>query len=105
MPDPEQLARQEIDALLGPCGWVIQDKKSVNLSASRGVAVREFTFQTGEPDYTLFVDSKAIGTIEAKKARYWLINVGQPDSDVKGVRSRTRCQKITYWNNGNKRDS
>ena len=62
MPDPEQLARQEIDALLGPCGWVIQDKKSVNLSASRGVAVRELTFQTGEPDYTLFVDSKAIGT-------------------------------------------
>ena len=68
MPDPEQLARQEIDALLGPCGWVIQDKKSVNLSAGRGVAVRELTFKTGEPDYTLFVDGKAIGTIEAKPA-------------------------------------
>lgn len=62
MPDPEQLARQEIDALLSPCGWVIQDKKSVNLSAGRGVAVRELTFKTGEPDYTLFVDGKAIGT-------------------------------------------
>jgi hypothetical protein len=41
MPDPEELARQEIDALLGPCGWTVQDKRSVNLSAARGVAVRE----------------------------------------------------------------
>jgi type I restriction enzyme R subunit len=55
MPDPEQLARQEIDALLTPCGWVVQDKRSVNLSAARGVAVRELTFKTGEPDYTLFI--------------------------------------------------
>ena len=58
MADPEQLARQEIDALLGPCGWVVQDKSAVNLAASRGVAVRELTFKTGEPDYTLFVDAK-----------------------------------------------
>ena len=49
MPDPEQLARQEIDALLGPCGWVVQDKSAVNLAASRGVAVCELTFKTGEP--------------------------------------------------------
>ena len=55
MPDPEQIARQEIDALLGPCGWVVQDKNAVNLAASRGVAVRELSFKTGEPDYTLFV--------------------------------------------------
>ena len=59
MPDPEQLARQEIDALLAPCGWAVQDKRAVNLAASRGVAVRELTFKTGEPDYTLFVDAKA----------------------------------------------
>ena len=45
MPDPEQLARQEIDALLGPCGWVVQDKSAVNLAASRGVAVRELSFK------------------------------------------------------------
>ena len=36
MPDPEQLARQEIDALLSPCGWMVQDKRAVNLAASRG---------------------------------------------------------------------
>src|SRR5262249_21403342 len=58
MPDPEKLAREEIDSLLGPCGWVVQDKNAVNLAAARGVAVRELTFKTGEPDYTLFVDGK-----------------------------------------------
>ena len=86
MPDPEQLARQEIDALLGPCGWVVQDRNSVNLSASRGVAVRELTFKGGEPDYTLFVDGKAIGTIEAKPAGHSLTGVEeQSEKYVKGV--------------------
>jgi type I restriction enzyme, R subunit len=75
MPDPEELAREQIDALLKPCGWDVQDKRNVNLSASRGVAVRELTFKTGEPDYTLFVDGKAIGTIEAKPAGHSLTGV------------------------------
>src|SRR5688572_9786276 len=86
MPDPEQLARQEIDALLGPCGWIVQDRNAVNLSASRGVAVRELTFKGGEPDYTLFVDGKAIGTIEAKPAGHSLTGVQeQSEKYVKGV--------------------
>jgi len=66
MPDPEQLAREKIDALLALCGWAVQDKRVVNLADSRGVAVRELSFKGGEPDYTLFVDGKAIGTVEAK---------------------------------------
>ena len=86
MPDPEKLAREEIDALLGPCGWVVQDKNAVNLAASRGVAVRELTFKTGEPDYTLFVDGKAIGTVEAKPAGHSLTGVEeQSEKYVKGV--------------------
>jgi type I restriction enzyme R subunit len=86
MPTPEELARQEIDALLGPCGWVVQDKNAVNLAASRGVAVRELSFKTGEPDYTLFVDGKAIGTIEAKPAGHSLTGVEeQSEKYVKGV--------------------
>jgi len=40
MPDPEELARQEIDTLLEQCGWQVQDKSSVNLHSQRGVAVR-----------------------------------------------------------------
>src|SRR6266446_2716679 len=63
---PEEKAREKIDAQLVACGWVVQDRNAVNLSAARGVAVGELTFATGEPDYTLFVDGKAIGTVEAK---------------------------------------
>jgi type I restriction enzyme R subunit len=86
MPDPEQLARQEIDALLTPCGWVVQDKRAVNLAAARGGAVRELSFKTGEPDYTLFVDGKAIGTIEAKPAGHSLTGVEeQSEKYVRGV--------------------
>lgn len=64
--DPEQLARQNIDAMLTASGWAVQSKACINLSAQRGIAIEELSFKSGEPDYTLFVDGKAIGTIEAK---------------------------------------
>ena len=32
MPTPEELARQNIDALLHDCGWLIQDYKKLDLS-------------------------------------------------------------------------
>src|SRR3990172_11005335 len=86
MADPEQLARENIDALLEQCGWAVQDKNAANLSASRGVAVRELSFKTGEPDYTLFVDGKAIGTVEAKPEGHSLTGVEeQSEKYVKGV--------------------
>jgi type I restriction enzyme R subunit len=66
MPTPEALARQNIDSQLAICGWVIQDMAQLNRFASLGVAVREFTLETGEADYLLFVDGKAVGVIEAK---------------------------------------
>lgn len=67
---PEQEAREEIDRLLRLAGWVVQDRREVNLSAGRGVAVREFLMKPGfgEADYLLFVDRIAMGVIEAKKA-------------------------------------
>ena len=64
---PEAVARQTIDALLGAAGWVVQDLAELNLSASRGVAVREMQSQGGPADYILFVDGKALGVVEAKK--------------------------------------
>src|SRR3990170_8068258 len=86
MPTPEDLARENIDALLEQCGWTVQDKNAANLSASRGVAVRELSFKTGEPDYTLFVDGKAIGTVEAKPEGHSLTGVEeQSEKYVKGV--------------------
>jgi type I restriction enzyme R subunit len=79
---PEQRARQTIDALLGRCGWEVQDKSAVNLSAGRGVAVSELSFQTGEPDYTLFVDGKALGTVEAKPEGHSLTGIEQQEASV-----------------------
>ncbi len=64
--NPEAKARQNIDAQLNACGWVVQDRGAMNLYAGRGVAVREFPLETGYADYLLFVDRKAAGVLEAK---------------------------------------
>jgi type I restriction enzyme R subunit len=52
---PEQRARENIDQLLSTAGWVVQDRKQVDLSAARGVAVREFPLAPGHgfADYLL----------------------------------------------------
>jgi type I restriction enzyme R subunit len=67
MPTPEQTARAGIDAQLAAAGWAVQDIKELNLSASRGIAVREMQSHGGPADYILFVDGKALGIVEAKK--------------------------------------
>ena len=64
---PEAKAREQIDRKLELAGWVVQDVKQANLSAARGVAVREYPTDTGPADYVLFVDRKPVGVIEAKK--------------------------------------
>src|SRR6266705_6804488 len=55
--------------MLAAAGWVVQDYARVNLSAARGVAVREFVLRSppGRADYLLFVDGEAVGVAEAKK--------------------------------------
>ena len=63
---PEQLARQNIDNQLTQCGWLVQDRRDMNITAGPGVAVREVGLSTGETDYLLFVDGKAAGVVEAK---------------------------------------
>ena len=65
---PEQKAREVIDAKLRQSGWVIQDVKTFNPSASLGVAVREFPTSTGPVDYTLFIEGTPVGVVEAKKS-------------------------------------
>ncbi len=72
---PEQRARETIDAMLAAAGWVVQDRAGMNLSAARGVAVREFPLRTGEADYLLFVDGRAAGALEAKKVGHTLKGV------------------------------
>jgi len=62
----EAQARQQIDALLTQAGWQVQDYNALRLSASSGVAIREFPLTSGTADYLLFVKRKAVGVIEAK---------------------------------------
>ena len=74
---PEQKARIQIDNLLEQAGWAVQDAGSVNLSAARGVAVREFGLKPGHgtADYLLYVDGKAAGVVEAKPVGHTLTGV------------------------------
>ena len=65
---PEDKARLAIDARFAECGWVIQSRDEMNLSAAVGVAVREFVTGSGPTDYALFVDRRFCGAVEAKPA-------------------------------------
>lgn len=65
---PEDKARVIIDKKLIESGWTIQDVQSLNLSASLGIAVREFPTSTGPVDYALFLEGIPVGVIEAKKS-------------------------------------
>ncbi len=49
----------------------------LNRYASLGVAVREFPLATGEADYLLFVDGKAVGVVEAKSEGTTLSGVAE----------------------------
>jgi type I restriction enzyme R subunit len=69
MPEtPEQKARREIDESLTAAGWLVQSRDELELTAGRGIAVREFQMKSGFgfADYLLYVDRKALGAIEAK---------------------------------------
>jgi type I restriction enzyme R subunit len=65
---PEQFAREEIDKLLTEAGWIVQSRDEINLSADRGIAIREFRLAEGfgYADYLLFVDERPVGALEAK---------------------------------------
>ncbi len=64
---PEDQSRFIIDAKLRQAGWIIQNRKQMNLQAGLGVAVREFPTSSGPVDYALFINCKPVGIVEAKK--------------------------------------
>lgn len=64
----EVQVRDRIDGLLTAAGWLVSDGSGrQNLYAQRGVAVREVTTAAGRADYLLYVDTKLVGVIEAKR--------------------------------------
>ena len=92
--NPEQVARDEIDRQLKAAGWEIQDKKSINLHSTLGVAVREFQTDIGPADYALFVGGKAVGVIEAKAEEH-----GQNITTVENQSSGYASAKLKWVNN------
>lgn len=88
---PEEKARCVIDNNLSQSGWIIQDLNRLNLSASLGVAVREFPTSTGEVDYALFVDGRPVGVVEAKRSE-----AGQSITDVE-VQSGRYAKSSFKW--------
>lgn len=93
--NPEQIARDHIDAQLIACGWVIQSKKQINLAAVMGVAVREYQTDVGPADYVLFIDKKPVGIIEAKRSEEGLHLV----TDVENQSSEYANAKLKYLHN------
>lgn len=92
--NPEQIARDEIDALLKKAGWAVQDKKKINFSAGLGVAVREYQTDVGPADYVLFVDKQAVGVIEAKPE-----NWGEKITTVEEQSAGYANAKLNWVNN------
>jgi type I restriction enzyme R subunit len=74
---PEQQARQQIDARLLASGWIVQDYTKLDLSAGRGIALREVPLKSGTCDYLLLADRKPVGIVEAKKAGTLLSGVAE----------------------------
>lgn len=92
--NPEQIARDKIDIMLREAGWTVHSKNKVDLSASRGVAVREYQTDVGPADYVLFVDRKPIGIIEAKRE-----DEGHRLTVVEEQSSTYANAKLKYLNN------
>lgn len=91
---PEEKSRQLIDEKLQAAGWIIQDRKDFDRFAGLGVACREFLMADNtEADYLLFIDGKAAGVIEAKKAETPLSGI---ENQSKGY-SHTLPDYVKHW--------
>ncbi len=93
--NPEQLSRDLIDAMLKAAGWLVQSKSEVNLSAAKGIAVREYQTTVGPADYMLFVNRKPVGVIEAKREEE-----GERLTTVEDQSREYANSKLKYLQNG-----
>ena len=92
--NPEQIARDQIDRALISAGWAVQNKKAINFSEAKGVAVREFQTDIGPADYALFIDGIAVGIVEAKPEEW-----GQKITTVEEQSSGYASAKLNWINN------
>lgn len=92
--NPEQKARDHIDAQLTLAGWIVQSAKKIDFNAGPGIAVREYQTDVGPADYVLFVDKTAVGVIEAKKEE-----LGHKITEVEEQTEGYAAAKLKWVNN------
>ena len=95
MPTPEQLARLNIDKILTAAGWVVQDRRRINLHTASAIALCETDVERGFADYMLFVEGKAIGVVEAKAEGTPLVGV----ADQSEIYARSKLKDFQRWAN------
>ena len=91
---PEQKARDNIDEMLGLAGWLVQDKKKIDFSASFGIAIREYQTDVGSADYVLFINKEPVGVVEAKPEDW-----GQKITTVEDQSGGYASAKLKWLNN------
>ena len=77
---PEQAARQQTDALLHACSWLVQDHKKLDLGAGPKIAVCKVPLLGDTANHLLFVDHNVVGVVEAKKLGAALSGVEEQSS-------------------------
>ena len=87
--NPEQIARDAIDARLSTSGWTVQYNRKIDLSAGPGVAVREYPTSIGPADYALFADRKS-----ARSGGGETRQLGRLDHDGRGAIFRIRGSPV-----------
>ncbi|MGH3901848.1 MAG: type I restriction-modification enzyme R subunit C-terminal domain-containing protein [Pseudonocardiaceae bacterium] len=94
----EQRARVLIDRQLAAAGWLVQDRRELNLYAGDGVAGRETIMAPGHgrADYLLYLDKRAVGVIEAKPVGTSLSDVEwQSAKYAEGLPAEVRRRALT----------
>ncbi|HQB20528.1 MAG TPA: DEAD/DEAH box helicase family protein, partial [Bacteroidales bacterium] len=87
---PEEKARLDIDRKLQDAGWKVVDRKHYSPTLS-AVAITEGILKGNlEADYLLFIEGKAIGVIEAKRA-----DISLSDAVIKQAENYT--YKLLEW--------
>lgn len=87
---PEEIARVEIDRKLHDAGWEVVDRKHYSPTQS-AVAITEGILKGNlEADYLLFIEGKAIGVIEAKRA-------DKPLSETAKIQAENYSHKLLKW--------
>jgi type I restriction enzyme R subunit len=79
-------------------GWIIQNKKTLNLNANEGIPIREYQTDIGPADYVLFIDKKPIGIIEAKREEEGvrLTSVEEQSSQYANAKLRLNSDSLPF---------